>query len=316
MLNYHHISRRIAWGAILFALFGIWSACARLPHELQLTTRLVSWGWSLILFAGAGIIICAFITGIATLLSEPVTTKRQPKIAAGIETLLFAPLILWLLLNEIVYSTTSQVVGPETLAMVWSNPAATFEAAWEMGAWYFIALAIVTLGAVIIIYRLSLRSFRSLHKTAPQPKPHTKLAGSMTGIIVILAGLLIWQFNSRPSRALTVVFRSIPHLRAFNLTRALVGIELTGPVPQSFGPPVISEEQYRAHMDSPRTPPPNVVFILLESVSAQALHCYDHQRSDITPNIDALAEQGILFEHCLSPASFSSYSIVSIMTSL
>jgi phosphoglycerol transferase MdoB-like AlkP superfamily enzyme len=69
-------------------------------------------------------------------------------------------------------------------------------------------------------------------------------------------------------------------------------------------------------MDSPRTPPPNVVFILLESVSAQALHCYDHQRSDITPNIDALAEQGILFEHCLSPASFSSYSIVSIMTSL
>ncbi|UCD30181.1 MAG: sulfatase, partial [Planctomycetota bacterium] len=237
---------------------------------------------------------------------------------------LFAPLVLWLILNEVVYSNTSEVVGPETLALIWHNPAAVFEAAWEMGAWQLIMTAIITIAAVTVIYCLSLKSYNRTnrpHQQADRPrihpgKRHIRLVGSITGYMAILAGLLVWQFTSEPSEALTVVFRSAPPLRAFNLTRALVGIELTGPAPEHFGLPVISDEQYQATMGSPRTPAPNIIFIMLESVSAKALHCYGYHRSDITPNIDTLADEGVLFEHCLSPASFSSYCIVSLMTSL
>jgi len=61
--------------------------------------------------------------------------------------------------------------------------------------------------------------------------------------------------------------------------------------------------------------PLNVVLMVLESVPARALGCYGYQR-DVTPNIDALAEKGVVFEHCVAGASFSSYSLVSIVNSL
>ncbi len=250
---------------------------------------------------------------------------------------MLVPLLAWLLLNEFVYTTTSQVLGREAILLIWSTPGAVFENAWEMGAAYLVTTAVLAIAAAAVIYRLSVRSFRCLgagrqmeaesrgSDQAPHGQPaetsahglrSARWAGSVSAGLVILAGLLAWQFCSRPSEALTVLFRSAPPLRAFNLTRALIGIELTGPVPEHFAEPIISQATYQANMGRPRTPAPNVILVLLESVPARVLHCYGHPRSDVTPNFDALAREGILFEHCLASASFSTYSVVSLMTSL
>jgi len=322
MTDKHIICRRMALGAVLFSLYGVWIACARLPDNLTWSTWLGSWIWSLALFAAAGMIVCAMVSGTALLTASQSSWSRRPLIAAIIETIILAPLILWLLLNEFVYSKTSEVVGPESLTMLWHNPGAVLEAAWEMGAIYLVTTALCTLMAIAVILRLSYRSHLLLWPTGKniqlsgRTSHNSSLIRSMTAGLVILAVMLTWQFASKPGKALTTVFRSAPPLRAFNLTRKFVGIDLDGPVPQRFGGPIISEEEYQKMMGTPRTPTPNVVLIILESVSAKALHCYGYHRSDITVNMDRLANEGTLFEHCLATASFSSYSLVSIMTSL
>jgi arylsulfatase A-like enzyme len=52
---------------------------------------------------------------------------------------------------------------------------------------------------------------------------------------------------------------------------------------------------------------PNVVMILLESVSSERLGAYGYRR-DVTPNIDYLAENGILFENAYTTATHSDYA--------
>lgn len=137
----------------------------------------------------------------------------------------------------------------------------------------------------------------------------------MTGGLVALAVLFAWQFHNNPSEALTILCRSAPPLRALNLTQALLGIDLDSPLDLTPGAPIISELEYELRMNTPRHPAPNVVLIVLESVPAKALHCYGYPRADVSPNMDALAAAGVRFEHCESTASFSSYGLVSIMTS-
>jgi arylsulfatase len=52
---------------------------------------------------------------------------------------------------------------------------------------------------------------------------------------------------------------------------------------------------------------PNVIFILLESVSAERIGAYGYNRN-ITPNIDHLAKNGILFENVYATATHSDYA--------
>jgi arylsulfatase A-like enzyme len=52
---------------------------------------------------------------------------------------------------------------------------------------------------------------------------------------------------------------------------------------------------------------PNVIFILLESVSSERLGSYGYER-DVTPNIDFLAENGIVFHNAYSTATHSDYA--------
>lgn len=138
----------------------------------------------------------------------------------------------------------------------------------------------------------------------------------MTLYLTVMIALFSWQFYSVPSKALTIVSRSAPPLKAMNLTRALVGVELAGTAPDEFGPPLISDEAYQSTLKPTSGQSPNIILIILESVSAKALHCYGYPKSDITPHMDALAAEGTLFEHCLATGPFSSYGLVSIMTSL
>ena len=144
----------------------------------------------------------------------------------------------------------------------------------------------------------------------------TRWAGALTGGLAVLIALLAWEIHTRPGEALTAVCRSAPPLRAFNLVQTLSERKLRGPMPTSFGPPIITDRQYAADMGTPRRPTPNVVYLLLESTPARALHCYGYPKTDITQNLDRLAAEGVRFAHCVAPSSFSSCSVVSLLTSL
>jgi arylsulfatase A-like enzyme len=58
-----------------------------------------------------------------------------------------------------------------------------------------------------------------------------------------------------------------------------------------------------------------VILISIDTLRADHLHCYGYER-DTSPNIDALAEDGALFENTLAPAPWTLPSHVSLLTSL
>jgi len=61
-------------------------------------------------------------------------------------------------------------------------------------------------------------------------------------------------------------------------------------------------------------PRPNIILISIDTLRADHLSCYGYKRP--TPNIDALAEDGILFESAISQAPWTTASHMSVFTSL
>lgn len=60
--------------------------------------------------------------------------------------------------------------------------------------------------------------------------------------------------------------------------------------------------------------PPNIIFILIDTLRADRLGAYGH-KGNLTPNLDALAAEGVLFEHCESQAPWTLASVGSIFCS-
>ena len=61
--------------------------------------------------------------------------------------------------------------------------------------------------------------------------------------------------------------------------------------------------------------PPNVLFISLDTLRADHLHCYGYER-ETSPNIDRLASEGVLFERTFSTTSWTLPSHLSMFTGL
>lgn len=61
--------------------------------------------------------------------------------------------------------------------------------------------------------------------------------------------------------------------------------------------------------------PPNVVMILIDTLRADHLGCYGYARP-ISPNIDALAGEGTLFENAVAQSSWTGPSVASLFTSV
>ena len=61
--------------------------------------------------------------------------------------------------------------------------------------------------------------------------------------------------------------------------------------------------------------PPNVVMIAIDTLRSDHLGCYGYRRS-VSPQVDALATQGVLFERCYSAASWTVPSFMSMFTGL
>lgn len=60
---------------------------------------------------------------------------------------------------------------------------------------------------------------------------------------------------------------------------------------------------------------PNVILIVVDTLRADRLHAYGYER-ECTPNLDALAARGTLFEEAYSPTPWTSPSCTSIFTAL
>lgn len=326
MLTGHLISRRMLAGAVLFSLYGLWTAVARLPEHVGGWILVLSALWTVAIFSAGGAILAGAVAGLAVLVTSPIPTSRRAGLAAIVETLCWCPLLLWLLLNEFVYSTTLEVLGSQTLRMAWSNAAATLEAAWEMARVYLLIVAGLTTVGVIATYIFARRSYLRLWPSRPHHlaaslahlaglSREPRIGRSLTGGLVVLAVLLTWQARTQPSRALTTVLRSAPPLRAMNLTQRLLRPEFPTTAPATGRTRILPDDVYARSLQR-RADAPNIILIVLESVPARALGCYGASRPDVTPNMDRLAAEGVLFEHCWSSASFSSYGLLSIDTSL
>lgn len=60
---------------------------------------------------------------------------------------------------------------------------------------------------------------------------------------------------------------------------------------------------------------PNMVLVSMDATRADHLSCYGHERLT-SPNLDRLAEQGVLYERCISPACWTLPSHASMFTGL
>jgi len=59
----------------------------------------------------------------------------------------------------------------------------------------------------------------------------------------------------------------------------------------------------------------NIVLITIDTLRADHLSCYGYERST-TPNIDKIAEQGIIYKNAIAPSSWTVPSMVSLFTSV
>ena len=59
----------------------------------------------------------------------------------------------------------------------------------------------------------------------------------------------------------------------------------------------------------------NVVIFLIDTLQARRLNAYGYGRKVTSPNIDVLAEEGVLFERAYAPAPWTLPSVASLMTS-
>ena len=312
------LARRLRLGVWVFGLYGVWVGLVHVPGAWADGGRIASLAWSVGLFAMAGGAAMGVFSLVAIGAAQVPSRAHAAKVAGGVDSLLTTLLFGWLVLNEFIYWTTFEVLGPETFALIWHNPVEVFENAWEMGARYLVIVVLVVASLALLITRRNLAGYRLFFnvsaddRDAARPVASRAWVGSLTCVAVVFT----WQFATRPSPALTTVLRSAPPLRVFNVARSVLGHGLTGSAPATFGGPIISHDEYQDSLGDLPESPPNVVLIVLESVPAGALHCYGYGRADITPNIDALANDGVRFAHCQSAASFSSYGMVSITTSL
>ena len=64
------------------------------------------------------------------------------------------------------------------------------------------------------------------------------------------------------------------------------------------------------------TPRPNVVLVILDTLRADALGCYNDAYPDLSPEIDALARQGVRFRDVTAQSSWTRPSMGSLLTSV
>jgi len=77
----------------------------------------------------------------------------------------------------------------------------------------------------------------------------------------------------------------------------------------------VSQRSFQPPEPSPSGCPPNVIIYLVDTLRADVLGCYGNEPSP-SPNIDAFAEEAVLFERGLAQSSWTRSSVASVFTGL
>ncbi len=120
------------------------------------------------------------------------------------------------------------------------------------------------------------------------------------------------------------IYRVRRDQRAGPVTCLLRSLLPEGSSPEVPGPPasdrvrverplIQSPEEYRSTVDSSRRRPWNVVIVVVDSVRADCVGAYGH-RPSITPTLDALAAQSVIYTDCYTPASHTSLAALCPLT--
>ncbi len=258
--------------------------------------------------------------------------SKPPGWACVLQATVIALIGVWLYVNHQVMLKTDDAMTVGAIMFLFSNPKEVLDMAWRFAGYHLVGVGLVALFAVAVLTVGLQRLNERLMSLEAPGRNGWRVARPLIGLLVrcrpvqpigmvavILFGLpvalLAIQMSGRPSRSLVTVARIFPPLRAFQLTRWLTGpiIRVASPPPQ--GAPIIADQDYIGSLHIDRGRLRNVLFIVLESVPAKALHCYGHP-SEVSPNLDRMAAEGIRLDRCYAAASFSSYSLVSTFTSL
>jgi len=127
------------------------------------------------------------------------------------------------------------------------------------------------------------------------------------GALLLVAAPLLARALRRPCARLAAA-ASTPAGRRFAGAAALL-VAIAAVVPLAASSPT----------DPPRprevalADRPNLLLVVVDTLRADRLGCYGHARPT-SPRLDALAAQGVLFEHCLSQAPHTKPSVASLLT--
>jgi len=127
------------------------------------------------------------------------------------------------------------------------------------------------------------------------------LSPAMNAAVCVAAALLIFAACSM-----------LESSRQWLSRTAMAGIAL-GIATCAIAPFVSGKRQSVRH--TPRTGAPNILLISIDSLRADHLHSYGYARQT-SPNIDALAADGAVFETVISPTSWTLPAHMTLMTSL
>jgi arylsulfatase A-like enzyme len=259
-------------------------------------------------------------------------SSEAPRWAGVLQTAAIVLFGGWLYLNHQVMLKTDDPLTAGAVKFLFSNPKEVLDMAWRFAGYHLLGLVL----AIVLGFALLLSGFGRLNRRlmaqnasvcdGPRPlrclmsfltrcRPVQPIGIAMGALLLVPAALLALQVSGHPSRSLVTTARVFPPFRAFQLTRWLTRPVIDVEPPPQQGAPVVSEEEYSSSCRIDRGRLRNVVFIVLESVPAKALHCYGYPR-DVSPHMDRMAADGVQLDHCYAAASFSSYSLVSTFTSL
>ncbi len=271
-------------------------------------------------------------------------SSRPARWACLAQSLLIVLVGGWIYVNHQVMLKTSEAMTPGALAFLISNPKEVMDQAWRLAGYHLIAFGIATLVALVALAmwlvrlngRLLVSSKRSgqLAQGAPNDpsgegrkrpgglgsvlmrcRPTHPVGIIMAILFTLPAILLVAQFTRPPNPSLLAAARAFPPFRAIQMTRWLTAPVAQVETPPPRGAPVVDLKAFVDSCQVDRSRLRNVLIVLLESVPARALHCYGYAR-DASPHMDKLAAEGVQFDRCYAAASFSSYSQISVLTSL
>jgi arylsulfatase A-like enzyme len=179
---------------------------------------------------------------------------------------------------------------------------------WELRASLFVAYTVIAGGLFAVAALISRRRA-------------VVLAGTVFALVIVLPWLniaLLPRIDSAQSMlgnaaAIVVVCLCAPLLLRLRRT-VLAAIALFGlgvnlwPLFATAGPKAVNSAQHAAL-------PFNVMVVLIDTLRADHLGAYGYSRPT-SPNFDALAREGVLFERTSSQAAYTKASVASLMTGL